>query len=143
MTVLSSDAAAIDAETMKMLETLLDDGAVPTLSAPVSPQLATAAEGLVALLNAWSDDNATALFSDNVVLDEPFSRQRTAAAKLVEQHGPLRVVEIRPQAATRGNVVVQGNGPTFTIGVELSPVAGGTIQLYEVDQPTPDAPMLE
>ena len=106
-------------------------------------QLAAAADGLVALINDWTDVAATALFSDNVVLDEPFSRQRAAAAKLVEQHGPLSVVEISPEAATRGNVVVQGNGPSFTIGVELSPVAGGTIQLYEVDQPTPDAPMLE
>jgi CubicO group peptidase (beta-lactamase class C family) len=139
----NSTYAPMSTLTMKMLEVLLHDGAVPTLTTPVSAQLSSAATGLVALLNAWSDDVATELFSDNVVLDEPFSRQRAAAAKLVEQHGPLRVVEIRPEAATRGNVVVQGNGPTFTIGVELSPVAGGSIQLYEVDQPESAAPMLE
>ncbi len=131
----NSTYAHMSTLTMKMLEALLDAGVVPVITVPVSPQLSTAAAGLVALLNDWSDDGATALFSDNVVLDEPFSRQRAAAAQLLEQHGPLRIVEIRPEAAASGNVVVQGNGPTFTIGVELSPVAGGAIQLYEVDEP--------
>ena len=121
--------------TMKMLEALLDDGAVPTITTPVSAQLSAAAAGLVALLNDWSDEAADSLFSDNVVLDEPFNRQRAAAARLLEQHGQLRIVEIRPEAATSGKVVVQGTGPTFTIGFELSPVAGGAIQLYEVDEP--------
>ena len=134
----NSTYAPMSTLTMKMLEVLLDDGAVRTLSTPTSPQLAAAAEGLVALINAWSDESATALFSDNVVLDEPFSRQRAAAAKLVEMHGPLRVVDIRPETAVSGNAVVQGSGPTFTIGIELSPVPGGAIQLYEVDEPKPE-----
>lgn len=134
----NSTYAPMSTLTMKMLEVLLDAGAVPTLSPPTGPQLAAAAEGLVALLNAWSDEGATALFSDNVVLDEPFSRQRAAAAKLVEMHGPLRVVDIRPETAVSGNAVVQGTGPSFTIGIELSPVAGGAIQLYEVDEPKPE-----
>ncbi len=135
----NSTYAPMSTLTMKMLETLLDDGAVPTLTTPVSAPLAAAAEGLVALLNDWRDDVATALFSDNVVLDEPFSRQRAAAAKLVAQHGPLRVVELRPDSITSGTVVVQGTGPTFTLGIELSPLSGGGIQLYEVDEPKPEA----
>lgn len=139
----NSTYAPMSTLTMKMLEALLDDGAVPTLTTPVSAKLAAAAHSLVALLNDWSDDRATELFSDNVVLDEPFSRQRAAAAKLADEHGPLRVVEIRPESITSGNAVVQGNGPTFTIGIELSPVAGGAIQLYEIDEPKPEAPMLE
>ena len=129
--------------TMKMLETLLADGAVPTLNIPVSSHLAAAAERLIALLNAWNDAEATALFSDNVVLDEPFGRQQAAAVKLVEQHGPLRLVELKPDSITSGNAVVQGTGPAFTIGIELSPVSGGAIQLYEVDEPKPASPMLE
>ena len=133
----NSTYAHMSTLTMKMLEALLNDGAVPTITRPVSAQLAAAADGLIALLNDWSDEAASALFSDNVVLDEPFSRQRAAASRLLELHGPLRVVVVRPDSSTSGNVVVQGNGPSFTIGVELSPVAGGAIQLYEVDQPAP------
>ena len=135
----NSTYAPMSTLTMRMLEALLDDGAVPTLTTPVSAQLAAAAEGLVALLNDWSDDAAAALFSDNVVLDEPFSRQRAAAAKLIAQHGPLRVIELRPESITSGNAVLQGNGPSFTVGIELSPVAGGAIQFYEVDEPKPEA----
>jgi len=131
----NSTYAHMSTLTMKMLAALLDDGAVPTIATPVSPQLSAAADGLVALLNDWSDDAAHALFADNVVLDEPFSRQRAAAERLLDQHGLLRVVEIRPESATSGNVVVQGNDPSFTIGIELGPVAGGAIQFYEVDEP--------
>ena len=109
----------------------------PSNDERLAAQRAPAADGLVALLNDWSHDGATLLFADNVVLDEPFSRQRATAGRLLEQHGQLRIVEIRPEAAASGNVVVQGNGPTFTIGIELSPVAGGAIQLYEIDDPTP------
>lgn len=131
----NSTYAHMSTLTMKMLEALLDDGAVPTLTTPVSAQLSAAADALVALLNDWSDEAASALFADNVVLDEPFSRQRAAAAGLLAQHGPLRLVEICPESVTSGNAVVQGSGRPFTIGIELSPVAGGAIQLYEVDEP--------
>jgi len=133
----NSTYAHMSTLTMKMLEALLDDGAVPTITTPVSAQLSAAGDGLVALLNDWSDEAADALFADNVVLDEPFSRQRAAAGLLMGQHGQLRIVEIRPDSATSGNVVVQGNGPSFTIGIELSPVTGGAIQLYKVDEPLP------
>ena len=131
----NSTYAHMSTLTMRMLSALLDDGAVSTRATTVSGPLSAAADGLVALLNQWNDDAATALFADNVVLDEPFSRQRAAAGRLLEQHGPLRVVKIRPEAATRGSVVVQGAGPSFTIGIELSPVAGGAIQLYKVNEP--------
>ena len=136
----NSTYAPMSTLTMKMLEVLLDGGEVPTLTTPVSSQLAAAAGGLVALLNDWSDEAATELFSDNVVLDEPFVRQRAAAARLVAQHGPLRIIELKPDSITSGNALVQGTGPSFTIGIELSPVAGGAIQLYEVDEPEPEAP---
>ena len=59
---------------------------------------------------------------------------------MVAQHGPLRIVELKPDSITGGNVVVQGTGPTFTIGIELSPVASGAIQLYEVDEPKSETP---
>ncbi len=35
---------------------------------------------------------------------------------------------------------MQGTGSTFTIGIELSPVAGGAIQFYEVDEPKSETP---
>ena len=77
-----------------------------------------------------------ALFDDNVALDEPLDRRRAEAQRLIDQHGLLTVMELRPWAATGGNVLVQGSGPAFTIGVELSPFPGGPVQFYEIDEPT-------
>jgi hypothetical protein len=52
---------------------------------------------------------------------------------LIAAHGPLHIVELRPAAATRGDIVVQGTGATFTIGLELSPLPGAPVQFYEID----------
>mgnify|MGYP003375065112 CR=1 FL=1 len=92
-----------------------------------------AAHRLVALLNEWNDGDAAALFDDNVDLDDALVRRRAEAGRLIAAHGPLHIVELRPAAATRGDIVVQGTGATFTIGLELSPLPGAPVQFYEID----------
>ena len=132
----NSTYAPMSTMTMQMLDVLHEHGVVPPAAAPEAPRWAAAAHRLVALLNGWTDADAQELFDVNVALDEPLDRRRAEAQRLIEQHGPLTVVELRPWAATGGNVLVQGSGPAFTIGVELSPFPGGPVQFYEIDEPT-------
>ena len=119
--------------TMRMLDVLLAHGHAPATPVPAGPHWAAAAHRLVALLNEWSDGDAAALFDDNVDLDDALVRRRAEAGRLIAAHGPLHIVELRPAAATRGDIVVQGTGATFTIGLELSPLPGAPVQFYEID----------
>jgi CubicO group peptidase (beta-lactamase class C family) len=131
----NSTYAPMSAMTMHMLDILHAHGEVPATNPPAAPHWVAAAARLVELLNDWTDAAAEALFDVNVALDEPLSRRRAEAERLIALHGPLSVVGLRPTAATSGNVVVQGSGPVFTIGVELSPFPGGPVQFYEIDEP--------
>lgn len=116
--------------TLRMLAALHDAGAVPTVAPLHSPAVDRAADRLVALLNRWSDDAADALFADNVALDEALLRRRAAAARLLAEHGPLRIVEIRAQKLTAGVVTVQGRHAPFGIEFDLAPLADERIQFY-------------
>jgi hypothetical protein len=70
------------------------------------------------------------LFADNVALDESYPRRAEAARRLLDLHGPLRVVAIHTESATSGEVEVQGAGDSFRIDFQLAPLAGSPIQLY-------------
>ncbi|MEY4174591.1 MAG: hypothetical protein RI900_1756, partial [Actinomycetota bacterium] len=112
------------------------EGLLPTRPTLTAPELEAAAHRLVALLNDWDDESAASLFSDNVVLDDAFDRRAAEAARLVERHGPLRVLGVRAAAWGHGTIDVQGRGAAFTIGLELAPLAGGAlVQLYAVHEP--------
>ena len=118
--------------TMQLLDTLHAHGAVPAPAATESPHWESAARRLVALLNAWNDLEAAALFADNVALDESFDRRRAVAQLLIQEHGHLRISELRPTATSKGAIDVQGSASPFVITMEQSPVAGGPVQFYEI-----------
>ena len=120
--------------TMRMLVALHDLGAVPTLRPVATPAFASAAQRLVALLDEWSDDVATTLFADNMALDEPFDRRAAEAALLVERHGHLRLIGLHPESATSGTIEVRGDGSPFRIRVQLAPLAGAPVQLYDLPE---------
>jgi CubicO group peptidase (beta-lactamase class C family) len=90
---------------------------------------------LVALIDDWSDSTAAALFADNVALDDTLARRATAAREIRTLHGSLRIVDVHADTLTRGTVTVQGDGPTFTIDLQLAPLAGAPVQWYEVNRP--------
>ena len=130
--------ASMGALTLRMLAELHRDGLLPSRPQVAAPELEVAAHRLVALLNDWSHDHADALFSDNVALDESFERRAAAAARLVEQHGPLRVLGLRATSWGSGIIDVQGNGSPFTITLELAPLrpqTEGFVQLYTAQNP--------
>ncbi len=128
----NSTYAPMSELTMRMLDTVHAHGAVPDPIQVTAPLLDDAAHRLVALLNSWDDGDAAALFADNVALDEPLDRRAAAASKLIAQHGPLQLVGVRPEVATRGTVEVRGADAALTISLELSPVAGAAVQAYEI-----------
>jgi len=122
--------------TLQMLAELHRADLLPPRQAMAAPQLEAAAHRLVALLNDWDHEAAASLFSDNVALDESFDRRARQAGDLAQRHGPLHVLAVRPSAWGHGTIDVQGTGPAFTIGFELSPLAGGSlVQLYVVHEP--------
>ena len=129
----NSTYAPMSVMTMRMLDVLHSHGQVPATPQPVAPEWAAAAQRLVDLFNEWSDGAAAELFADNVALDDALPRRRAAAAKLVAEHGPLRIVELRPASATSGIVRVQGTGEAvIEIEVDLCPAVGGPVQDYDV-----------
>ena len=126
--------APMSTMTIKMLDVLHSHGEVPATAPAYAPEWEAAAHRLVGLLNAWDDGTAAALFDDNVDLDDSLSRRRAAAAALVAEHGPLRVISLCPAAATNGTIEVQGERDSFniTITMEQSPFPGGPVQLYTI-----------
>ncbi|MDO8364132.1 MAG: serine hydrolase domain-containing protein [Actinomycetota bacterium] len=127
----NSTYAPMSVMTMRMLELLHEHGAVPPVPAVQAPEWEAAAHRLVALLNDWTDSAATELFADNVALDEPLTRRREAAERLLATHGRLHVVGTRAQSATSGAIEVRGSGDAFTIDVELSPQPHAPVQYYD------------
>jgi CubicO group peptidase (beta-lactamase class C family) len=96
----------------------------------VSRELADTGERLVTLLNGWDDDVATALFADNVALDESFARRAAEAERALAAHGPLELVAVHPESNTSGDLEVQGNGEPFRIRIELGPTVPAQVQAY-------------
>lgn len=120
--------------TMRLLAALHEHGEVPAPAACVAPAWESAAQRLVDLLNDWDDAAATALFEDNVALDESFERRRSQAAALVATHGRLQIRATRPTSAANGDFDVHGTGKGFRIYMELSPFPGAPVSVYEIHQ---------
>jgi CubicO group peptidase (beta-lactamase class C family) len=130
--------APMGALTLRMLAEMHHEAMLPPRPKVAAPVLEAAAHRLVALLNHWDDAAATALFSDNVALDDSFERRAAAAARLVGEHGPLRVLGVRGASWGSGTIDVQGNGAPFTITIELAPLptqTEGFVQLYSAQKP--------
>ena len=129
----NSTYAPMGVLTMQMLDTLHAHGTVPAAPRIEASGWESAARRLVALLNSWSDPDASSLFADNVALDESFDRRRDEVQRVIQEHGQLRIAGLRPTAATMGTIDVEGSGTPFTITMEQSPLAGGPVQFYEIN----------
>ena len=118
--------------TLRMLLLLHEHDEVPQRTSARTEVLDARCRALIALLNAWDDDTARALFADNMEPDDPFPRRAAAAAALLERHGPLEVVAVHASSATLGTVEVRGQHAPFRIMVELAPLAGAPVQHYSL-----------
>ena len=97
---------------------------------PLTPLLQQRVTQLIELLNDWNDDQARALFADNVELDASFMIRQSAAERVVAQYGRLHVEEIQAQSRTSAIVILRGATGQQRIKLELSPKHGGLVQWY-------------
>jgi CubicO group peptidase (beta-lactamase class C family) len=124
--------APMDRTNASVLDALGEAGAVTMPRTNASDSTVDAAARLVALLSDWGDTAARELFADNVDQDEPFTARAAAAARLVEEHGPLRLARVITDAATSATAVVHAREVELHVSFELTPFTPGRIQKYEV-----------
>lgn len=115
------------------LRILWEHGDVPAEPGHDAPLVDELAHRLVGLLAHWSDDEADALFTDNVALDLPFARRRAAGERLMATcGGTFEIVRVIASSATSGVVeVAHSSGTPVRIQLELSPIRPARIQLYQ------------
>lgn len=99
---------------------------------PAAAPVAEAAAALVALLGAWHDASAEALFADNVALDESFDRRRAAAVSLVDRIGAPSVESLDADTGAAAHVLVGGERGRARLELQLSPLRPPKVQWYEV-----------
>jgi CubicO group peptidase (beta-lactamase class C family) len=116
--------------TMQQLTAVHEHEGIARPARAVSHELADASGRLVALLNAWDDGVAAALFTDNVALDESFARRAAEAVRTLEAHGPLELLTVHPDSDTSGDMEVRGGGEPFRIRIELGPTVPAQVQAY-------------
>ena len=127
----NSTYAPMSDVTTDVLDLLAKSDAVRAGGPEPTADLRDRAERLVALLNDWSDAAAADLFTDNVMLDQPFDERADAARQLVEEHGSLTFARIVAESATSAIIVAHARHHEFHIDFQLSPTRPARIQLYE------------
>ena len=123
------------------LEVLADLDALPSApSETATPALQDAARRAVELVNRWDDDEARALFADNVELDEPLDRRAKQASEAVARHGALKLESFDVDAPQRGDVIAAGG----LVKIELELNHEGRVQwmLIEDRAKPSDAPIV-
>ncbi len=125
--------APMAALTHALLQLLHERGAFRSETVAASALLSALAERLVTLLGNWDDAAADALFTDNVALDEPYARRRTAAARLVaECGGNLHIERVHAECATSGHLeLAHPSGTALRLNIQVAPIKPPRIQLYE------------
>jgi CubicO group peptidase (beta-lactamase class C family) len=112
-----------------LLDRLHEQGVVPPMPRRVTAAVSDAADGLVALLNDWTDTAADALFTDNVAWDDSYGRRRSAVAGLL----PLTLDRVAPINDARAKAVcTAADGARVTITFVLGTALPARIQDYDV-----------
>jgi CubicO group peptidase (beta-lactamase class C family) len=118
--------------TFAALDLLVARDRVARPQVAVSPALQRAVDALVALLQAWDDTAADALFTDNVFLDRDRATCRAEAERLAER-APLALERIDARTATEGTAIVRcGDRSACRVELMLSPHRAPRVQWYEV-----------
>jgi len=126
--------ANMHAACVEALEVLADlDGLGPAHTVEASPALLDASVDAAALLSAWNDADADAMFADNVVLDEPLERRAEAAHRLTLHHGPLEPApSLEPETPMRGSFTTGAGAVRVEIGLNHE----GIVQWLDVEDRT-------
>jgi CubicO group peptidase (beta-lactamase class C family) len=124
--------APMTGTTRRVLDALIAAGVASRPVVLASDDLVAAGHALAALLTAWTDLAAAALFADNVQPDESFAVRRESAERLLLRHGTLRVARIEAESRTSAVLVLQHTTGEVAIDFQLSPSAPGRIQHYSL-----------
>jgi 2'-5' RNA ligase len=91
-------------------------------------------------MNHWNDDDARALFADNVELDDPLDRRAKEAADATARHGMLTMESLDVDAPQRGDVIAAGG----LVKLELELNHEGKVQWFLINDRTKpsDAPVI-
>ncbi len=123
------------------LELLADLEALPKApDPPAAPALQRAAGRAIELVNHFNDDDARALFADNVELDDTLDRRAKEAAETTARHGTLTMESLDVDAPQRGDVIAAGG----LVKIELELNHEGKVQWFLINDRTKpsDAPII-
>lgn len=127
----NSTYAPMGPATLEALEILDDLGFVPDEPAlAASAGLLAARDGILRLLEDWSDDEADALFSSNVYLDEDRGRRRAHLASVRALCGRLAPGGQTVASSTRGSFRLSGDLRDAELSVMLSPEVPPRLMWY-------------
>ena len=125
--------APMSSLTAALLDSLHQNNAIPPSPITLDATLRHRIDELIELINDWSPVAATALFAENVHLDEPLERRAAAARALSDTHGYLTAGQVTALSATEADVVIESAGSPMTLSIQLSPEVPPRVQWYEID----------
>jgi len=118
--------------TLRIFDALHAAGEVPESSVKVSATIERLATELVALLNDWDDARADALFTDNVALDESYTRRRSAATAVAADNGRFTISSITALSGAGADVVLTNGAGSYKLEVELAPLVPARIESFSL-----------
>jgi len=118
--------------TLRIFDALHAAGEVPESSVQVSATIERLATELVALLNDWDDARADALFTDNVALDESYTRRRSAATAVAADNGRFTISSITALSGAGADVMLTNGAGSYKLEVELAPLVPARIESFSL-----------
>jgi hypothetical protein len=120
------------------LQLILDETIMPAAEPQLWPETVAARLAVEQLLRAWDDRVAADLFAENVDLDEPLGRRRSAIADLVGKIGiedrPRPLIDCSPisRGPAQLSWTVPGRTGSLRCEISLTPQANPRVQTLVV-----------
>jgi CubicO group peptidase (beta-lactamase class C family) len=120
-----------------MFELLADHHALPAPPTADTTLVERLGRRLVALLTDWDDAVADELFTDNIALDEPYERRRTAAREWIDAcGGRLQIERVQASSLTSGELLIaHPSGTAVELDLQIAPLVPPRIQTFGIDLP--------
>ena len=125
------------------LDALATTGALQPRVPQPSPALRAAQASVDALYDRWDDAAFDALAADNLVLDTPREKRRSAFGELKAKHGACRPGALEAENALRGAWTRACETGEISMRVTLAPTRPPKVQLLEAKSgpaPAPEEP---
>jgi CubicO group peptidase (beta-lactamase class C family) len=118
-----------------IVDRLADTGALQPRVLPASAALLEARERVTALVNRWSDAEATALAADNLFLDRSLDARRDEVTQLSQKMGACRPEgEIKAENWLRGSFALACDRGAMDVTLTLAPTRPPKVQFLAFTQ---------